>query len=81
MWLSTLRTSPAYNQARVEGQAIAEAPILAEDSEVEQRCSACGLILPEGTQVCPACMNKRRVLAPAGQLPAAILEADGGSCA
>jgi ATP-binding cassette subfamily B protein len=53
----------AYNQARVAGQAIAEAPILAEDSEVEQRCSTCGLILPEGTQVCPACMNKRKVLA------------------
>jgi ATP-binding cassette subfamily B protein len=38
-------------------------PVLEEDTEEEKRCPNCGLLLPEGTTVCPACMNKARVLA------------------
>src|SRR5262249_24778768 len=35
-----------------------EAPRLEPDKEDQQRCPNCQLLLPEGTQVCPACMSK-----------------------
>jgi ATP-binding cassette subfamily B protein len=38
-------------------------PQLDADTEVERRCPRCNLVLPEDTKVCPACLNKRKVLA------------------
>ncbi len=40
----------------------AEKPILAKDPEERKRCPKCRLLLPEHTQVCPACLDKSRVL-------------------
>lgn len=37
-------------------------PTVAEDVDGPRRCPTCGLILPEGTRVCPACMSKARAL-------------------
>lgn len=53
-----------YREAQEKGEETEEAPRLEEDNEEEQRkrCARCGLLLPEGTTVCPACMNKGRVL-------------------
>jgi len=39
-----------------------EKPQLAEDTEEERRCPTCGLPFSEGSRVCPACMNKSKVL-------------------
>ncbi len=44
-----------------------EVPRLEADREDPKRCPTCGLLLPEGSSVCPACMSKtkavRRMLA------------------
>ncbi len=37
-------------------------PVLAEEIDEGQRCAHCGLILPEGTRVCPKCLNKGKVI-------------------
>jgi len=37
-------------------------PTLAPVVEEEKRCPRCDFVIPPGTRVCPACMNKRRVL-------------------
>ncbi len=37
-------------------------PVLAEDTEERKRCPTCRLLLPEGTRVCPACLNKGKVI-------------------
>src|SRR5260370_3039743 len=37
-------------------------PTVAPFAAEEQRCQRCHFVLPQGTRVCPACMNKRRVL-------------------
>jgi ATP-binding cassette subfamily B protein len=50
-----------YREARARGEQRA-APRLAEDSEEQQRCPACNLLLPEGSRVCPACMHRGRVI-------------------
>jgi len=36
--------------------------IPATDEELNRRCESCGRFLPEGTKVCPACLNKAEVL-------------------
>ncbi len=38
------------------------APVLTDEAEPEQRCAQCGLVLHEGTRVCPKCLNKGKVL-------------------
>ena len=35
---------------------------MAEDTEERKRCPTCRLLLPEGTRVCPACLNKGKVI-------------------
>jgi ATP-binding cassette subfamily B protein len=32
------------------------------DEDEDQRCESCGRLLPDGTKVCPACLNKTKVL-------------------
>ena len=39
-----------------------EHPRLDPDKEDEKRCPTCKLLLPEGSQVCPACMSKGKVI-------------------
>lgn len=48
-------------RATAEGKP-AEKPVMAPDSEDRKRCAACHLLLPEGTKVCPACLNKGKVI-------------------
>lgn len=33
-----------------------------DDGEEDKRCSSCGRLLPDGSNVCPACVNKAKVL-------------------
>lgn len=51
----------AYRKAREE-KPDAPPPTLAADRDPRRRCPHCRLLLPEGTQVCPACINKGRVI-------------------
>lgn len=39
-----------------------EHPRLESDKENQKRCPTCQLLLPEGSKVCPACMNKRKAV-------------------
>jgi ATP-binding cassette subfamily B protein len=50
-----------YLKSKSDGKT-PEAPVLAVDRELRQRCPNCHLLLPEGTQVCPACLHKGRVI-------------------
>ena len=52
----------AARLARSNGEDAA-VPMLAADTEEDRRCPTCRLPLPKGTTVCPACMNKGKVLA------------------
>lgn len=52
-----------YHKAVADGDETKAAPVLEEDTEQERRCPRCKLLLPEGTTVCPACVNKVQVLA------------------
>ncbi len=51
-----------YHEAITKGEEVKEEPKLDEDTEEEKRCPQCNLLLPEGTKVCPACLNKAKVL-------------------
>lgn len=33
-----------------------------DDNEEDRRCASCGRLLPDGSSVCPACVNKAKVL-------------------
>jgi ATP-binding cassette subfamily B protein len=46
------------NETVAKGEEVKEEPKLEE----EKRCPQCNLLLPEGAKVCPACMNKGKVL-------------------
>ncbi|MBC8077849.1 MAG: ABC transporter ATP-binding protein [Chloroflexales bacterium] len=50
-----------YHAALAKGDSPA-APVLERDDEERKRCTTCNLLLPDGSNVCPACMNKGRVL-------------------
>ena len=39
-----------------------EEPRLEPDKDDQRRCPTCGLLLPEGSSVCPACMSKTRAV-------------------
>ncbi|MCA1576691.1 MAG: ATP-binding cassette domain-containing protein [Acidobacteria bacterium] len=52
-----------YHEAIENGEEEKPEPVLEEDTDEEKYCRRCGLLLPEGTAVCPACLNKRRVAA------------------
>jgi ATP-binding cassette subfamily B protein len=51
-----------HRRATAEGKPPATRPVLAPDSEDRKRCPTCHLLLPEGTRVCPACLNKGKVV-------------------
>jgi ATP-binding cassette subfamily B protein len=51
-----------YHETIAKGEEVKEEPTLAEDAEGAKRCPTCSLLLPEGTKVCPACLNKGKVL-------------------
>ncbi len=51
-----------YREALVGGMGAKKAPAIEADTEGKNRCSQCHLLLREGTKVCPACLNKRKVL-------------------
>jgi len=40
-----------------------EKPTPSEEEDDEKRCPKCGLLLPEGTKVCPSCLKKGKVIA------------------
>lgn len=50
-----------YRLALASGQH-KEKPQAVADPGDRQRCPSCNLLLPEGTQVCPACLNKGKVI-------------------
>jgi ATP-binding cassette subfamily B protein len=52
----------AYHEAVANGEEKSE-PVLQEDKEDEKYCARCAVLLPDGTTVCPACLNKARVAA------------------
>ncbi len=43
------------------GKPPAKQPVFTPDPEERKRCPACHLLLPDGTKVCPACLNKGKV--------------------
>lgn len=51
-----------YHEARAAGKADLVEPKPDESADESQRCAICNLILPEGTRVCPACLDKGQVL-------------------
>lgn len=52
-----------YQEAIAKGEEEKPEPVLEDDPEENKHCQRCGLLLPEGTSVCPACLNKVRVIA------------------
>ncbi len=48
--------------ARVLESLSREEDIPEGDDEEDKRCETCGRLLPEGSKVCPACLNKTKVL-------------------
>ena len=44
-------------------EAPGEKPTPSAEEDDEKRCATCGLLLPEGTKVCPACLKKGKVIA------------------
>jgi ATP-binding cassette subfamily B protein len=64
--VATYRTellTPDVEQKDPEKKERKEPPQLDPDAEEDRRCPNCNLLLPEGTKVCPACLNKRKVIA------------------
>ncbi len=51
-----------YREKLEKKEAVNPAPALEPDTDDRKRCSTCHLLLPEGTRVCPACLNKGKVL-------------------
>ena len=58
-----LADTAAYGTAVRENKSqLPAVPALAEELDEPKRCPTCSLILPEGSRVCPACVNKGMVL-------------------
>lgn len=51
-----------YYENQAAGKENLLEPKLDQSAEDSKRCSACNLPLPEGTKVCPACLDKGQVL-------------------
>ncbi|MEI7437690.1 MAG: ABC transporter ATP-binding protein [bacterium] len=53
----------AYREAVAKNKTpLPDPAVLTEDTAERTRCPACRLLLPEGTRVCPACLNKGKVI-------------------
>ncbi len=50
-----------YREAVAKGET-KEKPVIEPDADDRKRCPTCHLLLPEGTKVCPACLNKGKVM-------------------
>lgn len=48
--------------ARVLQSMVDNEEIPPDDDDEDRRCESCGRLLPDGTKVCPACLNKTKVL-------------------
>ncbi len=58
-----LADTAAYQTAVRENKSpLPSVPTLGEQLDEPKRCPTCSLILPEGSRVCPACMDKGKVL-------------------
>ena len=58
-----LADTAAYHAAVRENKSpLPSVPALAEPLDEPQHCPVCNLILPEGSRVCPACVDKGKVL-------------------
>ncbi len=58
-----LADADAYRKAVAQNKTpLPDPAVLAEDTEERKRCPTCHLLLPEGTRVCPACLNKGKVV-------------------
>lgn len=51
-----------YRKDKADGKGTPEKPVVAPDPDERKRCPTCHLLLPEGTKVCPACLNKGKVI-------------------
>jgi len=59
----TQSLAPRFTKvARVLESLSKEEEIKAGDDEEDKRCETCGRLLPDGTKVCPACLNKTQAL-------------------
>jgi len=55
--------APKFHRVARQLEAIAKEEETPQDDEEEKKhCETCGRYLPDGTSVCPACLNKGRVL-------------------
>ena len=57
-----LADTTAYRDAVAAGKEVKEKPVITTDPEENKRCPHCHLLLLEGTKVCPACLNKGKVI-------------------
>ncbi|NLE66543.1 MAG: ABC transporter ATP-binding protein [Lentisphaerae bacterium] len=57
-----LRDGVKYRKDIKEGREAKAPPCIEEDQGEQRRCPKCRLLLAEGSKVCPACLNKGRVL-------------------
>ncbi len=57
-----LADATAYREAVAAGKDVREKPGIEADTEDRPRCPHCHLLLREGTKVCPACLNKGKVI-------------------
>jgi len=51
-----------HAEARAKGETPKDPPVLEPDPEDQRRCPQCRERLPEATKVCPACLNKGKVV-------------------
>ena len=51
-----------YRRAEADGKVPERKPVIEPDTEDRKRCPTCHLLLPEGTKVCPACLDKGKVV-------------------
>lgn len=55
--------APRFNRvARLLESLSKDEDFVGDDTEEDRRCENCGRFLPEGTKVCPACINKTKIL-------------------
>ncbi|MBU4428116.1 MAG: hypothetical protein KKE37_02035, partial [Verrucomicrobia bacterium] len=51
-----------YRDDIAAGKEVDEKPVVTPDADERKRCPTCHLLLPLGTRVCPACLNKGKVV-------------------
>jgi ATP-binding cassette subfamily B protein len=51
-----------YRDDKAAGKEVKERPVVEPDTDERKRCPTCHLLLPEGTKVCPACLDKGKVI-------------------